>query len=80
MKLERNTLMMARELKLITGLVELDRTSLRERAIELLRAAVTTREIEPGGRLVETEIVGRDGDLAGGAAAVGVRGTGRGGR
>ena len=35
--------MMARELKLITGLVELDRTSLRERAMELLRAAVTTR-------------------------------------
>jgi DNA-binding GntR family transcriptional regulator len=48
--------MMARELKLITGLVELDRTSLRERAMEMLRAAVTTREIEPGSRLVETEL------------------------
>ena len=33
--------MMARELKLITGLVELDRTSLRERALEMLRKAVT---------------------------------------
>ena len=47
---------MARELKLITGLVELDRTSLRERALEMLRKAVTTREIEPGSRLVETEL------------------------
>src|SRR6476469_9956299 len=49
-------LMMARELKLITGLVELDRTSLRERALEMLRKAVTSREIEPGSRLVETEL------------------------
>jgi len=48
--------MMARELKLITGLVELDRTSLRERALEMLRKAVTSREIEPGSRLVETEL------------------------
>ena len=56
MKFERNTLMMARELKLITGLVELDRTSLRERALEMLRKAVTAREIEPGSRLVETEL------------------------
>ena len=48
--------MMARELKLITGLVELDRTSLRERALEMLRKAVTSREIEPGARLVETEL------------------------
>jgi len=48
--------MMARELKLITGLVELDRTSLRERALEMLRKAVTAREIEPGSRLVETEL------------------------
>lgn len=47
---------MARELKLITGLVELDRTSLRERALEMLRKAVTAREIEPGSRLVETEL------------------------
>jgi len=47
---------MARELKLITGLVELDRTSLRERALEMLRKAVTSREIEPGSRLVETEL------------------------
>ena len=48
--------MMARELKLITGLVELDRTSLRERALEMVRKAVTSREIEPGSRLVETEL------------------------
>jgi DNA-binding GntR family transcriptional regulator len=48
--------MMTRELKLITGLVELDRTSLRERALEMLRKAVTSREIEPGSRLVETEL------------------------
>jgi DNA-binding GntR family transcriptional regulator len=48
--------MMARELTLITGLVELDRTSLRERALEVLRKAVTAREIEPGSRLVETEL------------------------
>ena len=48
--------MMTRELTLITGLVELDRTSLRERALEMLRTAVTSREIEPGSRLVETEL------------------------
>jgi len=48
--------MMARELTLITGLVALDRTSLRERALEMLRRAVTAREIEPGSRLVETEL------------------------
>ena len=48
--------MMTRELKLITGLVELDRTSLRERALEMLRKAVASREIEPGSRLVETEL------------------------
>src|SRR6478736_5941059 len=48
--------MMARELTLITGLVELDRTSLRERALAMLRKAVTAREIEPGSRLVETEL------------------------
>jgi DNA-binding GntR family transcriptional regulator len=47
---------MARELKLITGLVELDRTSLRERALEMLRTAVASREIEPGSRLVEREL------------------------
>ena len=39
--------MMARELKLINTLVELDRTSLREQALEMLRKAVTAREIEP---------------------------------
>ena len=76
--------MMARELKLITGLVELDRTSLRERALEMLRTAVTSREIEPGSRLVETELSAAHGDLAGdaagGAAAAGVRGPDRGGR
>src|SRR6476469_4463387 len=49
-------LMMARELKLITGLVELDRTSLRERALEMLRKAVAARQIGPGSRLVETEL------------------------
>jgi len=49
-------LLMARELKLITGLVELDRTTLRERALQMLRKAVTSREIEPGSRLVETEL------------------------
>ena len=48
--------MMTRELKLMTGLVELDRTSLRERALEMLRTAVTSREIEPGSRLVEREL------------------------
>lgn len=48
--------MMARELTLITGLVELDRTSLREQALGMLRKAVTSREIEPGSRLVETEL------------------------
>src|SRR6476659_5268681 len=48
-------LMMA-DLQLVSGLVELDRTSLRERALEMLRKAVTTREIEPGSRLVETEL------------------------
>ena len=48
--------MMARELTSIAGLVELDRTSLRERALEMLRTAVTAREIEPGSRLVETEL------------------------
>ena len=34
----------------------MDRTSLRERAVDRFRAAVTTREIEPGSRLVETEL------------------------
>src|SRR6476620_4022143 len=48
-------LMMA-DLELVRGLVELDRTSLRERALEMLRKAVTAREIEPGSRLVETEL------------------------
>ena len=74
--------MMARELKLITGLVELDRTSLRERALEMLRKAVTAREIEPGSRLVETELSAAIGDLAGnaagGAPSAGARGLGRG--
>src|SRR6476659_7804637 len=48
-------LMMA-DLQLVSGLVELDRTSLRERALEMLRKAVTAREIEPGSRLVEPEL------------------------
>jgi DNA-binding GntR family transcriptional regulator len=47
---------MAHELKSVSSLVELDRTSLRERAMEMLRTAVTTREIEPGSRLVESEL------------------------
>src|SRR6476646_7859238 len=49
-------LMTARELRVVAGLAELDRTSLRERAIDRLRQAVTTREIAPGTRLVETEL------------------------
>src|SRR6476469_1007021 len=48
-------LMMA-DLELVRGLVELDRTSLRERALAMLRKAVTAREIEPGSRLVEPEL------------------------
>ena len=45
-----------RSLKVIAGLGELDRTSLRERAMDRMRQAVTTREIAPGTRLVETEL------------------------
>src|SRR6476620_2219627 len=45
-----------RSLKVIAGLAELDRTSLRERAVDRVRAAVTTREIAPGTRLVATEL------------------------
>ena len=48
--------MAARELTVVAGLAELDRTSLRERAVDRVRAAVTTREIAPGTRLVETEL------------------------
>src|SRR6478735_1892894 len=48
--------MAARELELVTGLVELDRTSLRERAMTMLRNALAAREIPPGTRLVETEL------------------------
>jgi DNA-binding GntR family transcriptional regulator len=48
--------MTERSLKVIAGLGELDRTSLRERAMDRLRHAVTTREIAPGTRLVETEL------------------------
>ena len=48
--------MTARELRVVAGLAELDRTSLRERAGDRLRHAVTTREIAPGTRLVETEL------------------------
>jgi DNA-binding GntR family transcriptional regulator len=44
------------ELRVVPGLVELDRTSLRERALDRLRSAVTSREIQPGARLVETEL------------------------
>ena len=40
----------------VPGLVELDRTSLRERAMTVLRAAVSAGRIEPGTRLVETEL------------------------
>jgi len=48
--------MMARDFELINSLVELDRTSLREQALQMLRKAVASREIEPGSRLVETEL------------------------
>lgn len=48
--------MTARELEPVAGLVELDRTSLRERAMEVLRMAVSDGEIPPGTRLVETEL------------------------
>jgi DNA-binding GntR family transcriptional regulator len=41
---------------MVAGLVELDRTSLRERALKMLRDAVASREIAPGTRLVETEL------------------------
>ena len=42
--------MTPRELEVVTGLVELDRTSLRERAMEMLRNAVTS----PGPRSTST--------------------------
>ena len=48
--------MTGRELQVVAGLVELDRTSLRKRAMDRLRGAVTSREIEPGTRLVETDL------------------------
>jgi DNA-binding GntR family transcriptional regulator len=48
--------MTGRELELVAGLVELDRTSLREQAMHRLRNAVAAREIAPGTRLVETEL------------------------
>lgn len=48
--------MTGRSLRVIAGLGELDRTSLREQALDRVRRAVTTREIEPGTRLVETEL------------------------
>src|SRR6476469_52357 len=48
--------MAARDLRVVAGLAELDRTSLRERAGDRLRHAVATREIAPGTRLVETEL------------------------
>lgn len=48
--------MAAHEPELVTGLVELDRTSLRERAMTVLRNALAAREIPPGTRLVETEL------------------------
>jgi DNA-binding GntR family transcriptional regulator len=48
--------MTGRGWEIVAGLVELDRTSLRERAMDRLRSAVTSREIEPGTRLVETDL------------------------
>jgi DNA-binding GntR family transcriptional regulator len=49
-------MMAARKSEPVAGLVELDRTSLRERAMSVLRGAVTSGEIQPGTRLVETEL------------------------
>jgi len=40
----------------VAGLVELDRTSLRQRALKMLRDAVASGEIAPGTRLIETEL------------------------
>lgn len=48
--------MAARGIGPIPGLVELDRTSLLEQAMTMLRAAVSAGRIEPGTRLVETEL------------------------
>jgi DNA-binding GntR family transcriptional regulator len=48
--------MTGREVRVVAGLVELDRTSLRERAMHRLRNAVAAGEIAPGTRLVETEL------------------------
>jgi DNA-binding GntR family transcriptional regulator len=49
-------MMAVREPEPVAGLVALDRTSLRERAMSVLRSAVTSGEIQPGTRLVETEL------------------------
>jgi DNA-binding GntR family transcriptional regulator len=49
-------MMAVREPEPVAGLVALDRTSLRERAMGVLRSAVTSGEIAPGTRLVETEL------------------------
>jgi len=51
--------MTARRPGMVPSLVELDRTSLRERALTMLRDAVASREIAPGTRLVETELSAR---------------------
>lgn len=48
--------MTARELRPIAGLVELDHTSLRERAMQVLRTSVSAGQIPAGTRLVETEL------------------------
>ena len=57
--------MAARELELVTGLVELDRTSLRERAMTMLRNALAAREIPPGTPAGRDGAVDRDGHLPG---------------
>jgi DNA-binding GntR family transcriptional regulator len=49
-------MMAVREPEPVAGLVALDRTSLRERAMSVLRGAVTSGEIAPGTKLVETEL------------------------
>ena len=49
-------MMAVREPEPVAGLVALDRTSLRERAMGVLRSAVTSGEIAPGTKLVETEL------------------------
>ena len=70
-----------RRLKVIAGLGELDRTSLRERAMDRLRHAVATPGDRAGNPAGGDRTVGRAGHLpghpAGGAAPAGTRGPDR---